>query len=186
MMIGTNNFEAGFFGPAWYSAVPQKMGGLWQQARELCDGYGTDNDELRAAQIGTDRFATMNTRIIARGAALHQVPVFRYCFCYVSTAQRSSSPGAIHTAEIPYVFGTLSGAEKHDPEDLSVSQKMQHRWTAFARNSSPSFSDALTWPRYSLEEETILNIGNQGEQLMAEPHPALLDLLEQDHSFQMN
>ena len=67
MLIGTNSFEAGFFGPAWYGTVPQKMGELWERARTLTDGYGTGSDELRAAQIGTDRFATMNTRIIAKG-----------------------------------------------------------------------------------------------------------------------
>jgi len=186
MLIGTNSFEAGFFGPAWYGTVPQKMGELWEQARTLTDGYGADNDELRAAQIGTDRFATMNTRTIARAAAGHQVPVFRYYFCYVSAAQRGTLPGAIHTAEIPYVFGTLSGDTQDNPEDLSVSRQMQSRWIAFARNSSPSPPGTLTWPRYSRERETILCIAHAGEQLISEPRPALLDLLEQHGSFQMN
>ena len=186
MLIGTNSFEAGFFGPAWYGTVPQKMGDLWQQARTLTDGYGTGNDELRAAQIGTDRFATMNTRIIAREAVRHQVPVFRYYFCYVPAAQRGTLPGAIHTAEIRYVFGTLSGDAQDNREDLSVSRRIQDRWAAFARSSSPSSPGTMTWPQYSPEGETILNIGNSGEQLIAEPSPALLDLLEQAGSFQMN
>jgi para-nitrobenzyl esterase len=186
MLIGTNSFEAGFFGPAWYGTVPQKMGELWERARTLTDGYGTGSDELRAAQIGTDRFATMNTRIIAREAARHQVPVFRYYFCYVSASQRGSLPGAIHTAEIPYVFGTLPAGNKDSPEDLSVSRQIQSRWIAFARNSSPSPPSALTWPEYSREGETMLCFGNWGEQLISEPRPALLDLLEQDCSFQMN
>ena len=186
MLIGTNSFEAGFFGPAWYGTVPQKMGDLWERARTLTDGYGTGNDELRAAQIGTDRFATMNTRIIARAAAQHQVPIFRYYFCYVSASQRGTLPGAIHTAEIPYVFGTLSGDMQDNPEDLSVSRQMQSRWIAFARNSSPSPPGTLTWPQYSPEGETILFIAHAGEQLISEPRPALLDLLEQDGSFQMN
>jgi para-nitrobenzyl esterase len=183
MLIGTNNFEAGFFGPAWYGTVPQKMGDIWERARTLTDGYGTGNDALRAAQIGTDRFATMNTRIIARAAARHQVPVFRYYFCYVSASQRGTLPGAIHTAEIPYVFGTLSG---DPPEDLSVSRQMQSRWIAFARSSSPSPPGGLTWPEYSRERETILCVDHSGEQLISEPRPALLDLLEQHGSFQMN
>jgi para-nitrobenzyl esterase len=186
MLIGTNSFEAGFFGPAWYGTVPQKMGDLWQQARTLTDGYGTGNDELRAAQIGTDRFATMNTRIIATEAARRQVPVFRYYFCYVPAAQRGALPGAIHTAEIRYVFGTLSGDAQDNREDLSVSRRIQDRWTAFARNSSPSSPGTVTWPQYSPEGETILNIGKAGEQLISEPCPALLDLLEQAGSFQMN
>jgi para-nitrobenzyl esterase len=186
MLIGTNSFEAGFFGPAWYGTVQQKMGELWERARTLTDGYGTGNDELRAAQIGTDRFATMNTRIIARAAARHQVPVFRYYFCYVSASQRGTLPGAIHTAEIPYVFGTLSGHTQDNPEDLSVSRQMQSRWIAFARSSSPSPPGGLTWPEYSREGETILCIAHSGEQLISEPRPALLDLLEQHGSFQMN
>jgi para-nitrobenzyl esterase len=186
MLIGTNSFEAGFFGPAWYETVPQKMGDLWERARTLTDGYGTGNDELRAAQIGTDRFATMNTRTIARAAAQHQVPVFRYYFCHVSASQRGTLPGAIHTAEIPYVFGTLSGDTQDNPEDLSVSRQIQSRWIAFARNSSPSPPGALTWPEYSPEGKTILCIAHSGEQLISEPRPALLDLLEQHGSFQMN
>jgi para-nitrobenzyl esterase len=186
MLIGTNSFEAGFFGPAWYGTVQQKMGELWERARTLTDGYGTGNDELRAAQIGTDRFATMNTRIIARAAARYQVPVFRYYFCYVSASQRGTLAGAIHTAEIPYVFGTLSGDSQDNPEDLSVSRQMQSRWIAFARNSSPSPPGSLTWPEYTRERETMLCIGHTGEQLISEPRPALLDLLEQHGSFQMN
>ena len=186
MLIGSNSFEAGFFGPEWYGTVPQKMGKLWDRARTSTDGYGTGNDELRAAQIGTHRFATMNTRILAREAARCQVKVFRYYFCYVSVSQRATLPGAVHTAEIPYVFGTLSGDQKDNPEDLSVSRQVQDRWIAFARNSSPSCPGTLTWPQYSPEGETILSIGNRGEQLISEPHPALLDLLEKDCSFQMN
>jgi para-nitrobenzyl esterase len=186
MLIGTNSFEAGFFGPAWYGTVPHKMGDLWERARALTDGYGTGNDELRAAQIGTDRFATMNTRTIARAAAQHQVPVFRYYFCYVSASQRGTLPGAIHAAEIPYVFGTLSGDTQDNPEDLSVSRQIQSRWIAFARSSSPSPPGSLPWPQYSPEGETILCIAHSGEQLISEPRPALLDLLEQDGSFQMN
>jgi para-nitrobenzyl esterase len=186
MLIGTNSFEAGFFGPDWYGTVPQEMGDLWERARTLTDGYGTGSDELRAAQIGTDRFATMNTRIIARETARHQVPVFRYYFCYVSASQRGTLPEAIHTAEIPYVFGTLSADNKNHPEDLSVSRQIQSRWIAFARNSSPSPPGALTWPEYSQQGETMLCFGNWGEQLISEPPPALLDLLEQDCSFQMN
>jgi para-nitrobenzyl esterase len=186
MLIGTNSFEAGFFGPAWYGTVPQKMGELWERARTLTDGYGTGSDELRAAQIGTDRFATMNTRTIARAAAQHQVPVFRYYFCYVSASQRGTLPGAIHAAEIPYVFGTLSGDTQDNPEDLSVSRQIQSRWIAFARSSSPSPPGSLPWPQYSPEGETILCIAHSGEQLISEPRPALLDLLEQDGSFQMN
>jgi hypothetical protein len=63
---------------------------------------------------------------------------------------------------------------------------MQDRWIAFARKSSPSSPGTLTWPQYSPEGETILGIRNSGEQLISEPRPALLDLLEQDSSFQMN
>jgi para-nitrobenzyl esterase len=162
------------------------MGDLWERARTLTDGYGTGNDELRAAQIGTDRFATMNTRIIARAAAGHRVPVFRYYFSYISTLQRGTLPGAIHTAEIPYVFGTLTGDKKDNPEEASVSRQIQSRWVAFARDSSPSPPGTLTWPQYSPEGETMLCIGNSGEQLISEPCPALLDLLEQEDSFQMN
>lgn len=185
MLIGSNSFEAGFFGPAWYGTVPEKMGDLWQHARSLTDGYGTGDDELRAAQIGTDRFATMNTRILATEAARLHMAVFRYYFSYVSPPQRSTLSGAIHTAEIPYVFGTLSGDQRRSPEDVSVSQGIQERWIAFARSGSPSVSGSLTWPQYSRDAKTILNIGNEGEKLIDEPHRALLDLLEQG-SFQMN
>jgi carboxylesterase type B len=69
---------------------------------------------------------------------------------------------------------------------LSVSRQIQNRWIAFARNSSPSPPGALSWPQYSPEGQTILCIGNSGEQLISEPRPALLDLLEQHGSFQMN
>ncbi|WP_312242381.1 carboxylesterase family protein, partial [Pantoea sp.] len=44
LLIGSNDYEAGFFPPQWAASVPAKLGALWPQARALTDGYGSGRD----------------------------------------------------------------------------------------------------------------------------------------------
>jgi para-nitrobenzyl esterase len=65
------------------------------------------------------------------------------------------APGAIatrelvmHSAELRYVFGTLTDDGYYDDADRRVSQLLQQAWVSFARDGVPVSPAGLTWPRY--------------------------------------
>jgi len=70
-----------------------------------------------------------------------------YCYRFdrVSPGAEMSDFRAQHTAELRYLFGTLT-AEGYDDVDRQVSARMQAQWTAFARDGAPT--EDGSWPRY--------------------------------------
>ncbi|PLR31657.1 carboxylesterase [Chimaeribacter californicus] len=187
LLIGSNDDEAGFFPPQWSASVPARLGeAAWQQARQLTDGYGSGQDALRAAQIATDKFATVNTRALANASAQHGQPTWRYYFRYLPASQRTTQPGAIHTAEIPYVFGTLNTEGTPDAASQALSRELMARWLAFARTGAPNPAGLGAWPPYQPPGQGIWQIGKAGSGAIAEPAPARLDFLEAQKQFRMN
>jgi para-nitrobenzyl esterase len=92
--------------------------------------------------------------------------VFVYQFTYASPY----SPLAAHTAEIPFVFGTLDTspiyllepAAQSSLEDQAFTQRVMTYWTNFARNGNPNNQSAglPTWATYRSGSEDIPELGN--------------------------
>ncbi|XP_075769733.1 acetylcholinesterase-like [Pelodiscus sinensis] len=91
-------------------------------------------------------------------------------YVYVFAHRPAGSPwprwmGAVHTAELPYVFGTLAavgGANHTDPEaEAALSRRVMRYWAEFARSGSPTGTDTTKkhWPRYNTTEQNFLRIG---------------------------
>ncbi|MFG2045504.1 carboxylesterase/lipase family protein [Dactylosporangium sp. NPDC048998] len=70
-----------------------------------------------------------------------------YCYRFdrVSPGADRSDFRAQHTAELRYLFGTLT-TEGYDDVDRQVSARMQAHWVAFARDGAPT--EDGSWPRY--------------------------------------
>ena len=68
-----------------------------------------------------------------------------YRFNRVSPGAARSADLAKHTAELRYLFGTLT-AGGYDQTDRQVSSWMQVRWVAFARDGAPA--NQSDWPAY--------------------------------------
>ena len=113
-------------------------------------------------------------------------PTWRYVFRYLPASQRGTQPGAIYTAEIPYVFGTLNTEGTPDAASQALSRELMARWLAFARTGTPNPSGASAWPPYHPHGQGIRQIGNAGSGAIAEPAPARLDFLEAQKQFRMN
>ncbi|MNI91683.1 Para-nitrobenzyl esterase [compost metagenome] len=66
---------------------------------------------------------------------------------------------AVHTAEIPYVFGNMDFLRalgiQVTPELQSLSDAMRSAWTAFAYSGNPD-CPALLWPEYETDERATL------------------------------
>lgn len=64
--------------------------------------------------------------------------------------------GAFHTAELPYVFNTLSSRTWNwSHRDRELADQMSRYWVSFARTGDPNDAPALPlWPRYRSKSET--------------------------------
>ncbi|XP_049799128.1 juvenile hormone esterase-like [Schistocerca nitens] len=104
-------------------------------------------------------------------------PVYFYHFDVVTTLNRARKmvvaenvTGVAHADELPYLFTSEAGKEDEIPSD-SVEAKTIARltrlWTNFAKtgNPTPDHHDplfAVTWPPFSSEDRSYLDIANDG------------------------
>ena len=106
----------------------------------------------------------MNIREQTWEAAAAQSRINFNVFFYHYTYTSAYSPEAIHTAEIPFVFGNLeksltSGAPA-GPADQAFSESLQTYWTNFAKYGAPSRPGANVpvWPRYTGGSNNVQNL----------------------------
>ena len=192
LLIGSNDFEAGFFPPGFSLRVPDVMGPeLWQQAQAYTDSYASvDNSEFKsekertyaqAAQIATDLFVTLGTRRVAQAHAANGNPTYRYVFTYVPPSERDKTLGAIHTADINYVFGNDLAEDAQE-----MGQEVRKRWVNFARSGKPTADNQPPWPAYQLSDESLWHFTSRGTHAGPDANAARLDFLESLGSLQIN
>ena len=100
--------------------------------------------------IREQTYTALNDQHAAYGSSTN--PVFAYYFTYTSPY----SPLAIHTAELPFVFGNLGpnpifGSNEGAPtaQDVSFSNSIISYWTNFAKTGNPNGAGVPTWPYYT-------------------------------------
>jgi para-nitrobenzyl esterase len=71
--------------------------------------------------------------------------------------------GAVHGAEVPYVFGTMdSTAAKYSEVDHNISGLIQQYWTNFAKTGNPNGSGLEAWPAFEEPERKYLEFTADG------------------------
>jgi para-nitrobenzyl esterase len=163
--------------PAWPASVPVMLGCLENEARYFIRPAGTYTREIlqnmaealcgpkagevmalldRAQLSPYDALDRLYTTIIWTEPALATVRRFaaldrRFYYYHF----KRLAPGAIatrelvmHSAELRYVFGTLTDDGYYDDVDRGVSQLLQDAWVSFARDGVPLSPAGLAWPRY--------------------------------------
>ncbi|WP_313513120.1 carboxylesterase family protein [Pseudomonas sp.] len=178
LLIGSNDAEAGFFGPHYWDSLPAEVGDdSWQSLRVNCFGYGSQNDDACAEQVASEMFAGVNTLAFARSASVF-APVYVYRFSWVPVGERTAKRGAIHTAEIPYIFGHVAADMRMDSASRSLSRSLADRWVAFARMGSPDLPGQV-WPSFETRNgELLLLIGPDTETVAPNPAGKLLDAID--------
>jgi len=68
--------------------------------------------------------------------------------------------GAVHGAEVPYVFGTVKGG----PADAEISAAMQEYWTNFAKSGNPNGEGLPQWPRFDASARGYMEFTDSGPQ----------------------
>ncbi|MGG7518184.1 carboxylesterase/lipase family protein [Allorhizobium undicola] len=177
LLIGYNNAEAGFFGPDFWAGISAKIGGAWPEIKAHCFDYGATSEDGCAEQVASERFAGINTRAIAAAGA-PKMRVYAYRFEFVKPSERKDQPGAVHTAEIPFVFGHIAADKQADPESARMSAAMIDRWVAFAKTGLPQLVPG-DWPQLSESGGKLMLFGKAASRMADNPANALLDRLEQ-------
>lgn len=84
---------------------------------------------------------------------------YAYRFIYTSPY----APVAIHTSEVPFVFGTLTRqvlapAATPSTEDRRISKTMMSYWTNFARSGNPNGAGLPYWPELGTNGMNVLRL----------------------------
>jgi para-nitrobenzyl esterase len=160
ILIGFNSDEG-----AWFVRPPKTPEAFEKQVRDIF-GPATES-VLRTYPHSTAVEINKSSREILRDAAMgwptcswaklqsrkgHH-PAFVYYFDHRST---SSPDGAIHAAELGYVFRNLTawpGAPSPPlPEDVSLSDLISSFWVNFARSGDPNGPGLPAWPAFDEKE----------------------------------
>lgn len=85
--------------------------------------------------------------------------VYAYFFDHPYPAAKGTGFGAFHTAEVPYVMGTLGkGERKLTQQDEQFSSSMQHQWLAFMKTGDPSIPNQA-WPPVEPQDVQVMTLG---------------------------
>jgi para-nitrobenzyl esterase len=120
--------------------------------------FPASTDARLAATILGDAALRLPALSLAAAAAPHG-PVFCYRFDE-PTVRAGWVVGAIHGAELPYLFGTgstVAGQHLAGQVDERLASSMQLAWTEFARTGRPDLN-RTAWPQYSTSEASVLAI----------------------------
>jgi para-nitrobenzyl esterase len=119
-------------------------------------------DQVYTAAIWAEPMLTTAKRLLASG---HQFYCYR--FDRVSPGAAALNFLAKHTAELRYLFGTLT-LDEYDETDRQISAWVQAQWVGFARNGAPA--DDAVWRPYG-KDERILIVGDDFHQERIEDDP---------------
>lgn len=117
------------------------------------------------AMVRSDAFIGAPTYMLADKVSRVQ-PVWLYRFDTQPTQTRAVTAGAPHGTELFYVFGTLDRFPFH-PEgasdaDRATSAALVDYWTSFARDGVPTSRIAPSWPGFSSDTRSRLNVDGDG------------------------
>lgn len=172
LMIGGNSYEANLLAGGLkgldIATVKFIVG---EHYDTLLEGYGKLNGKGGTAkeQLFTQSIAIQPSRFLANQQAAHGKPSYVYYFGQVAVSERDKVPGAVHGAELSYIFGTRMDAETWDEEDEHISKLMGDYWVNFARAGDPNSAGAPHWGPVTTSSSPLMDI--DGKAVMREATP---------------
>lgn len=115
-----------------------------------------------AAQRLLREQATASMLAWAEARPAGAAPVYAYLFRHAQPGTPAERFGSFHSAELPYMFGTLDKSGRPIPEaDRAIAGSMMGYWVNFVRDGDPNGKGAPAplWPR--LSSGKIMALGDQ-------------------------
>jgi para-nitrobenzyl esterase len=164
VLLGSNHDEASAFSTDWQIATTA----AYQQF--LREHYGPSADRFAAlypaptdADVpGAIRHLLADSAsagVIAWSQARgeHAAPAYGYRFAHAEPGPLAARFATFHSAEIPYVFGTLNvGDRPFTAKDHAISSVTQSYWVNFIRTGNPDGPGLLKWPPLDSGEFMLL------------------------------
>lgn len=96
----------------------------------------------------------------AAGRSAGAAPVYAYLFRHPQPGSDASRFGTFHSAELPYVFGTLSKSTRpFVSADHQIAATMGAYWVNFVHSGDPNGKGLAPWPRLSTGQ--IMSLGDK-------------------------
>lgn len=89
--------------------------------------------------------------------------VYFYNFDYISPQNKEKNLGATHTAELCFVFDTLTMPQRSNESEKMVEQ-IHNRWISFVKHGNPNkyineyIQDGIKWPKYKTGEKNTMQL----------------------------
>jgi len=172
LLIGTTNREFSFDGPpdALRKFVEQFAGDLAPRAMELYGlaNGGTGQADPLYGSVGNQWLADQIFRCPVTTQAISHNPaknaVYEYQLEHAIPGQEKD--GAVHSADLPYVFGfypkTGNIAGPFGEVDFKIADWVEIYWTNFARAGDPNGSSVPKWPEFS-HSQNFISITQDGQ-----------------------
>jgi len=120
----------------------------------------------------------LGTRAVLREMAKANPKTFQYYFTRLTGIGRQLGWGVFHTSELQYVFGNLPDgyfgtepsplfgdlgvkADSYTDVDASLAKTMSAQWVQFARSGDPNGPGLPQWPRFNVDREAYLELGDR-------------------------
>lgn len=132
-------------------------------SEKLLSAYAAD--DLTGVDLGlqmyTDEHASAPARWIARKAS-SGAPSYLYLFSYVPTQIRGKVRGAAHGDDMWLLFDAWQYVNRQlqlTDEDRTAAEMMRSCWVSFAKTGAPACDGAPEWPRYTPEDDPLMELG---------------------------
>ena len=181
LLVGSNSQEgyyASLFGnqaptpPNYRVTMEQRLGKHATEALKLYPGRTEAEVEASGTAFAGDQFIAFATgRWMHLQRQTGRAPVYYYYFTQARPAKRDGSagpdPGAVHSGEIEYALGNLSGNHVFawTTADRRVSAIMEGYWANFIKTGNPNGPGLPHWPAVAPKDGGLLR-----QVIGADPH----------------
>jgi para-nitrobenzyl esterase len=181
-MIGANNREFGFIAPppAAVDGMLARFAADKDKVLAAYDPAGTGDKGEVGVGLSSDGAMVEPARMLARLTAAAGQPTYAYRFSYVASSLRSSTKGALHATEIPFVFATVRAkyGDATTAEDEALAAQANAYWAAFAKSGDPNAGGLPKWPAFTAAGDVVMDLGVGGSKAGPDPWKARLDFIE--------
>ncbi len=163
VIVGANSDEASVL-TAFMTDAETALTRLNIDIADLEDLY---SGRRAAAEAWGDVAFVAGARHVAASVARHDADAWLYHFDYVLHRRRRDVDGAVHGADVPYVFNTLDevpfARQIVERRDHRYAEKVHAAWIRFARTGNPNGGDLPQWPAYTQEGGQTMVFGSTPE-----------------------